>query len=243
MAQNRNDEIDLRAWCIRILKNWYWIVLSCALCGALGIYYYVSHTKKFKVDANIMIRTSEDGALPQNEILTMMGMSSTKKTEDEVAILTSRDIMAQVIKDLDLQTEYRKKDGLKWVGQYPKHDLTVVYQPMFLDTTTTGASIDIKVRKSDYVVKVKTKRFHTSTHKVTDLTQPIQTCAGEIHFVLNKQLEKGDRYHISTSSRLPLIDRYNKDITASLMKKESNIIVITTNGYAAEGCGLHKQGD
>lgn len=227
MAQE-TKEIDVRAWCVRILKNWYWILLSCALCGALGIYYYMSHTKKFQVDANIMIRTSEEGSLPQNEILTMMGMGTTKKTEDEMAILTSRDIMAQVIKDLDLQSEYRKKEGLKWIGQYPKRDLTVVYPPMFLDTTTTGASIDIKVRKNDYVVKVKTKRFHTSTHKVTDLTKPIQTCAGEIYFVLNTQLEKGDRYHISTSSRLPLIDRYKKDITASLMKKESNIIVITT---------------
>lgn len=229
MAQDKNsNEIDLRAWCIRILKNWYWIVLSCALCGALGIYYYVSHTKKFQVDANIMIRTSDDGGLPQSEILAMMGMGGTKKTEDEVAILTSRDIMAQVIKDLDLQSEYRKKDGLKWIGQYPKHDLSIVYPPVFLDTTTTGASIDIKVRKNDYVVKVKTKRFHTSTHKVTDLTQPIQTCAGEIRFVLNTQLKKGDRYHISTSSRLPLIDSYKRSITASLMKKESNIIVIST---------------
>ncbi len=227
MAQ-KQDEIDVRAWCIRILKNWYWILLSCALCGALGIYYYMSRTKKFQVDANIMIRTSDDGALPQSEILQMMGMGGTKKTEDEVAILTSRDIMAQVIKDLDLQSEYRKKDGLKWIGQYPKHDLTVVYPPMFLDTTTTGASIDIKARKNDYVVKVKTKRFHTSTHKVTDLTKPIQTCAGEIYFVVNAPLERGDRYHISTASRLPLIDRYKKDITASLMKKESNIIVIST---------------
>lgn len=227
MAQE-TKEIDVRAWCVRILKNWYWIVLSCAVCGALGLYYYMSHTKQYKVDANIMIRTSDDGALPQTELLQLMGVGGNKMTEDEVAILTSRDIMAQVIKDLDIQTEYRKKDGLKWVGQYPQHDLTVVYPPVFLDTTTTGVSIDIKVRKNDYVVNVKTRRFQSSKHTVKDLTKPIETCAGEIYFLVNAPLERGDRYHIYTGSRLPLIDAYKTNITASPMKKESNVIVIST---------------
>lgn len=226
MAQETKD-IDVRALLVRILKKWYWIVLSCAVCGALGLYYYMSQTKKFKVDGSIMIRTSEEG-LPQNEILQMMGMGGSKTTEDEVAILTSRDIILQVIKDLDIQSEYRYKDGLRWIGQYPKHDLTVVYAPVFVDTTSTGASIDIKVRKNDYVVKVKTRRFHKSKHVVQDITKPFMTCAGEISFVINKPLEEGARYHIQTSPRLPLADFYKQSITASPMKKESKVITIGT---------------
>lgn len=226
MAQETKD-IDVRALLVRILKKWYWIVLSCAVCGALGLYYYMSQTKKFKVDGSIMIRTSEEG-LPQNEILQMMGMGGSKKIEDEVAILTSRDIILQVIKDLDIQSEYRYKDGLRWIGQYPKHDLTVVYAPVFVDTTSTGASIDIKVRKNDYVVKVKTRRFHKSKHVVQDITKPFMTCAGEISFVINKPLEEGARYHIQTSPRLPLADFYKQSITASPMKKESKVITIGT---------------
>ena len=130
------------------------------LCGALGIYYYASHTRKYTVDASLMLRASDNhkGAL-NAELLSMMGVGGTKQTEDEVAILTSRDILYQVIKDLDLQTEYRKKDGLLWKGQYPHRDLTVVYQPLFLDTTNTGAYITLKVRKNDYLLKVKTKIF------------------------------------------------------------------------------------
>jgi uncharacterized protein involved in exopolysaccharide biosynthesis len=111
MAQE-NQEIDIRAWVMRILRNWYWFALSCLLCGALGIYYYASHTRKYTVDASLMLRASDDhkGAL-NAELLSMMGVGGMKQTEDEVAILTSRDILHQVIKDLDLQTEYRKKDG------------------------------------------------------------------------------------------------------------------------------------
>lgn len=226
MAQETKD-IDVRTLLVRILKKWYWIVLSCAVCGALGLYYYMSQTKKFKVDGSIMIRTSEEG-LPQNEILQMMGMGGSKTTEDEVAILTSRDIILQVIKDLDIQSEYRYKEGLRWIGQYPKHDLTVIYAPVFVDTTSTGASIDIKVRKNDYVVKVKTKRFHKSKHVVKDITKPFMTCAGEIRFVINEPLEEGSHYHIHTSPRLPLADFYKQSITASPMKKESKVITIGT---------------
>jgi capsular exopolysaccharide synthesis family protein len=228
MAQE-NQEIDIRKWVLRILRNWYWFVLSCLLFGVFGVYYYFSHTKQFTVDASLMIRNSDDGAgLLDGGIMSMVGMGTSKQTADEIAILTSRDILLQVIKDLDLQTEYRKKDGLRWMGQYPKHDLTVNYQPMFVDTTRTGASISIKVRKNDYLVKVKTKRFVTSRHKVTDLTQPFTTCAGDIFFTINKPLEKGDCYKLRTMSKLLAAEVYKDRFVAAPIEKESNIISIST---------------
>ena len=101
MAQE-NQEIDIRKWVFRILKNWYWFVLCCALFGALGVYYYFSHTYKFTVDASLMIRSTDDSnGMLNAEIMSLIGVGGAKQTEDEVAILTSRDILHQVIKDLD----------------------------------------------------------------------------------------------------------------------------------------------
>ena len=224
------QEVDIRAWIIRILKNWYWFVLSCAFFGAVGLYTYFSTTKKFVVDASIMLR-SDDEALPKFELVTsMMGMGGTKSTEDEVELLTSRDILGPVVKELDLQTEYRKYDALKWVGQYPSHDLTVVYPPVYLDTVTRGVNIDVKVRKNDYVVKVKYGRWTRSRHKVKDLTTPFETCIGMLSFAINKpeEVEVGDQYHMHTLPMLPLIGSYKKNIIATPVRKESNIITIST---------------
>ena len=226
----KEQEIDIRAWIIRILKNWYWFVLSCAVFGAIGLYTYFSTTKKFVVDASIMLR-SDDEALPKFELVTsMMGMGGTKSTEDEVELLTSRDILGPVVKELDLQTEYRKYDALKWVGQYPSHDLTVVYPPVYLDTVTRGVNIDVKVRKNDYVVKVKYGRWTRSRHKVKDLTTPFKTCIGMLSFAINKpeEVEVGDQYHMRTLPMLPLIGSYKKNIIAAPVRKESNIITIST---------------
>ena len=209
----KEQEIDIRAWVIRILKNWYWFVLSCFVFGMIGVYSYFSTTKKYSVDASIMLR-SEDEALPKFEIVTsLMGMGGTKSTEDEVELLTSRDILCQVVRDLDLQTEYRKYDALKWVGQYPMHDLTVVYPPVYTDTLTRGVNIDVKVRKKDYLVKVKYGRWTRSRHKVKDLTVPFETCAGTICFSINRpnEIELGDKYHMLTLPMLPLTWNYREE--------------------------------
>ena len=226
----KEQEVDIRAWIIRILKNWYWFVLSCAVCGAIGLYKYFSSTKEYVVDASIMLR-SEDEALPKFELVSsLMGMGGSKSTEDEVELLTSRDILCQVVKELDLQTEYRKYDALKWVGQYPTHDLTVVYPPVYTDTVTRGVNIDVKVRKNDYVVKVKYGRWTRSRHKVKDLTTPFETCIGMLSFAINKpeEVEVGDQYHMRTLPMLPLIGSYKKNIIAAPVRKESNIITIST---------------
>ena len=226
----KEQEIDIRAWIIRILKNWYWFVLSCAVFGAIGLYTYFSTTKKYVVDASIMLR-SDDEALPKFELVTsMMGMGGTKSTEDEVELLTSRDILGPVVKELDLQTEYRKYDALKWVGQYPSHDLTVVYPSVYTDTVTRGVNIDVKVRKNDYVVKVKYGRWTRSRHKVNDLTTPFETCIGMLSFAINnpEEIEVGDKYHMHTLPMLPLIGSYKKNIIAAPVRKESNIITIST---------------
>lgn len=230
MAQE-TQEIDIRMWCIRILKNWYWILLSCILFGAWGVYTYLSTTPRHTVDAKIMIRTSDsDSPLPQMEMLAMMGMGGMKQVEDEVAILTSRDILTQVVRDLDLQNEYRKKRKLRWEGQYPSHDLVMVYPETFLDTIKRTVRLEMKVRKNDYLVKVRYgQRWNFSRHKVKDVTVPFETCAGKIAINSNKPLEKGDKYRVVTMPMLPAVDKYTQIIAASPLKKESNVIVISTS--------------
>ena len=230
MAQE-TQEIDIRMWCIRILKNWYWILLSCILFGAWGVYTDLSTTPRHTVDAKIMIRTSDsDSPLPQMEMLAMMGMGGMKQVEDEVAILTSRDILTQVVRDLDLQNEYRKKRKLRWEGQYPSHDLVMVYPETFLDTIKRTVRLEMKVRKNDYLVKVRYgQRWNFSRHKVKDVTVPFETCAGKIAINSNKPLEKGDKYRVVTMPMLPAVDKYTQTIAASPLKKESNVIVISTS--------------
>ncbi len=229
MAQE-NQEIDIRAWVIRILKNWYWFLLSCMIFSAIGAYKYFTTTKKFRVDASIMLRNEEEGAPKVQLVTNLMGMNSGKNVEDEIALLTSRDILVQIVQQLDLHTEYRKLYEMKWVGMYPGRDISVVYPPQFLDTTNRPVEIKLRVRKNDYVVKVKCGRWTRSRHVVSDLTQPFSTCACTLHFDIHypQSMEVGDRYYMKTLPMLPLVDYYKGQVKASPMQKESNVISIET---------------
>lgn len=226
------QEIDIRAWVIRILKNWYWFLLSCVIFTGLGLLAYYSKTKKFTVDAKIMLRTSENenNFLPQTELMGMMGVSGMKTTEDEIEILSSRDNIAKIITSLDLQSEYRKKDKLRWVGQYPKGDILINYPSQFLDTITRSVYVSVKVRKDDYLVRVEFGKYNRSRHVVKDITKPFKTCAGTISFDINRpsKVERGDRYKVTTPPMLLRINEYKKAFTAATVKKESNTIEISS---------------
>ncbi len=228
MTQEK-DQIDVRAWIIRILKNWYWFFLSCAVVGALGLYKYFTTTPKFKVDASIMLRDVEEN-LPSMDAMSVFGIGNNKMTEDEVELLTSRDIVSQVINELNLRTEYRKYDKMKWEGQYPHQDLVVVYPEQFLDTMLKPTSIRLKVRKNGYSVRVKYGIWERSRHRVQDLTIPFNTCIGPLSFEIKRpvEIEVGDKYKMFTMPCLSLVNMYKILIEAEPIDKESNIISIAT---------------
>lgn len=230
MSQKQEEVIDIRAWVLRILKNWYWFVLSCALCGAIGGLKYLTTTPKFKVDASIMLRNGDDSFAAFDLVSSVIGVGDSKVADDEVELLTSRDLMVQAIDELDLRTEYRKYDKMKWVGQYPLPDIKMTCPPVYWDTLRRAVGVEIKVRKNDYIVKVQYGRWKHSRHKVEDLSVPFATCAGTLSFAVNNPInvEVGDKYRISTMPLLSLVTLYNGRILASPIKKESKIINIAT---------------
>lgn len=225
------QEIDIRLWITRILKNWYWFVIGCIIAGGLGVWHYFSTTYKFTVDSEVVLRENDAASmLPQADLMNMLGFGGGKAIADEMLVMNSRDMMRQVIDGLGLQTEYRKKEGLRWLGQYPGRDLSVVYPTHFVDTMLRVAKISIKVRRNDYLVRVNYGRFVNSRHKVKDLTVPFETCAATLCFDIHnlEGMREGDCYHIVTYPRLPLINAYCENFQVSKKQKDANVISIST---------------
>lgn len=231
MIQDKSQGIDIRAWITRLLKNWYWFVASCAVFMVIGLYVFFSTPNEFEVKAEIMLRDEDNGsAFMQTEMLSMMGMGGLKLVDDEIAILTSRDIIANVISDLNLQFDYRKKDFLKWRGQYPASDLSVACSPLYLDTLTRPVSIELKVRDDNYVVKVKYGKRQSSKHIVSNLSESIETCAGILSLDINnpKAVETGNQYRIKIYPLTTAVNIYRNKVHVSAAKKDSKIIQISS---------------
>lgn len=236
------QEIDIRLWITRILKNWYWFVIGCIIAGGLGVWHYCSTTYKFTVDSEVVLRENDAASmLPQADLMNMLGFGGGKAIADEMLVMNSRDMMRQVIDGLGLQTEYRKKEGLRWLGQYPGRDLSVVYPTHFVDTMLRVAKISIKVRRNDYLVRVNYGRFVNSRHKVKDLTVPFETCAATLCFDIHnlEGMREGDCYHIVTYPRLPLVNAYCENFQVSKKQKDANVISISTvTDMPRRGCDV-----
>ena len=236
------QEIDIRLWITRILKNWYWFVIGCIIAGGLGVWHYFSTTYKFTVDSEVVLRENDAASmLPQADLMNMLGFGGGKAIADEMLVMNSRDMMRQVIDGLGLQTEYRKKEGLRWLGQYPGRDLSVVYPTHFVDTMLRVAKISIKVRRNDYLVRVNYGRFVNSRHKVKDLTVPFETCAATLCFDIHnlEGMREGDCYHIVTYPRLPLVNAYCENFQVSKKQKDANVISISTvTDMPRRGCDV-----
>lgn len=231
MIQNQSQGIDIRAWITRLIKNWYWFLASIAVFILIGLYVFFSTPNEFEVKAEIMLRDEDNGsAFMQTEMLSMMGMGGLKLVDDEIAILTSRDIVANVISDLNLQFDYRKKNFLKWKGQYPTSDLSVACSPLYIDTLTRPVSIEVKVRNDNYVVKVKYGKRKSSKHVVSNLSESIETCAGLLSLDIKnpEAVEIGDQYRIKIYPLTTAVNIYRNKVQVTAAKKDSKIIQISS---------------
>ncbi len=231
---NPQDVIDIRELILTCLRNWYWFALSIVFCVGVAALYIFSTTPKFSVSSSIMVRLSDDGGgaaamagLPA-ELTGMMGVGGVERVGDQLEILNSRTVMRGVIEELNIQTSYRKQKGLRWFEQYPARDLTIVYPPLFTDTMRLGVVIELEKRKNDYKLKVQYGEDYSSKHKVTSLTEPIETCLGTIYFQEHAALEKGDAFRIFTTPMSVLVDAYREELSGKQVKKESTVVSIST---------------
>lgn len=226
------NEIDIRELLHTYIKKWYWFAISVAVCLSLTILYIFKKTPVFEVSSTIMIRESDNGGLSglaNLEALSMLGMGGSKSVTDELEIYNSRSIMEQALRSLQLQTEYRKKKDMRWVGQYPGYDIIVHYPQHFCDTMTRSVQMYLTYRGDSWKLKVKYGQyFLKSTHTLLTLDGQVETCIGPLEFDILRQVEKGDKFRITTTPMPALVDIYRNNITAKQVKKGSNIVTIST---------------
>lgn len=229
---NTQNEINVRELLLGYLKKWYWFLISILLCTGGAVLYILTTTPSFEVTSTFSIRSSDEGGMSvESNVLQMVGMGGNKQVADELEIYTSRSLMEQAIKDLDLQTEYRKKDKMRWVGQYPYQDVVVRYPQQFCDTLTHIVKMDLKRIKHGYklTVDMKIGRKHIkSKHALLSLNTPIETCIGTIELHENTPLEKGDKIRIKTLPLPVLVDIYRTDMNVKQVKKESNVVCVSS---------------
>ena len=233
MAQQQKQqdipEFDYIRMLFHCLHHWYWFVLCVAICVGIAVLSIQMKTNVFSTYSTIMIRTDNNMSRSslQTDMLELMGYQTSKIIGDEMQIITSHAIMEQVVRSLNLQTEYRKKVGLRWVGQYPNSDVLLTFEPGVLDTLQF-LELVLERTESDYELEVNYRQVSSKIH-IRDLHNAIPTHAGLLTITERKVLKVGDVMRMVT---MPVFARASQQLGAlscNSAKKESNVIIISMN--------------
>lgn len=98
----QEDTIDLLELFWAMVNRWKFILLL-MLIGAMltGVYYLIGTKPSYQADASIFITNNES-------VITVSDLQlSSELTEDYAKIIKSRNVLKQVIKELDLDLDYR----------------------------------------------------------------------------------------------------------------------------------------
>ena len=103
----QEDTIDLLELFWAMVNRWKFILLL-MLIGAMltGVYYLIGIKPSYQADASIFITNNES-------VITVSDLQlSSELTEDYAKIIKSRNVLKQVIKELDLDLDYRSLSKL-----------------------------------------------------------------------------------------------------------------------------------
>ena len=103
----REDTIDLVELFWVLVNHWKIILLTMLITAMLaGVYYLVGVKPSYQADASIFITNNES-------VITVSDLQlSSELTEDYAKIIKSRNVLKQVIKELDLNLDYRELSKL-----------------------------------------------------------------------------------------------------------------------------------
>ena len=138
--------ITLRDIVELVFDNWYWIVLSVAVCVSVAWIYLAMQTPLYKRSAVMLVKAENKSNNDMSALLELNGGISGSGVENEIYILQSRQLMREVVERLNLDVTYQVKDFLHNKQLYAESPLRV----HFLDAYTLPVSMKVSPIDENY---------------------------------------------------------------------------------------------
>ena len=209
-----------------VLRNWYWFIVSVALCGAVALYYLASTPKTYVRTATVVVKDTRKGSGSEitafNDVLGGIGRRSV---DNEIHIFQSRRVMEQVVAKYNLDTRYSAKVGLRVVDMYGRMPVTVE----FIDAKPSEpVSFKYSIGENGDIIftEFKDNEGYSATAKVGEV---VATPFGNILTTATPYFEQNREMVISVS-QYPLNDItevYRKRLNCAIVDKMASVITLS----------------
>lgn len=231
---NERRDIDFRRF-FRQVKRYWWLYAGCLLVFlSAAVVYHAVRMKVFTSHASVMIEDSsiEGAALAQasksSAALSMLPFGSSS-VNNEIQILTSNDVLSNVIRDLGLNFCYIRRDGLHKNLLFPSAPVIAEAQSSMLDTLSQGFRIRMHIDNGRCDIKATTGLLgHKTLAEVSGVRLPYTLKAGPY----TVRLSPADGYDKLRNSTIDVIvagtqalaETYAKNLSIATTEKKSDVI-------------------
>lgn len=231
--EGQDKAVDFREILFNYLVHWKWFVAS--IIVAMGIAFFILARKNnvYTVTASVLMKNDKSGATPDMLMMESLGMASVKNNlENEVEIMRSKNVMLQVVMDLELYTNYVMKKGMRKIDLYKDTPIELSIDSATVRSLVFPITIHAVPKSSeDYDVKVS----YNGENKSLILTaNPLPVNIGDISFTMTRnfavQLPEEDII-ITVSNPRNMANYLSKAIVADALSKGSTILTLSLNTF------------
>lgn len=226
----------------RTLKHWPWLVLSVVICVGLGILFILRSPVTYTENAQVVIKNDEEGSSSVAGSFSDLGIfSRNSNVLNEIATMSSPDVMADVVKMLDLTVNYSKPGLFHDIALYASSLPVTVSFPNSDDEESMKFKIEIAKNGNYTISKLKRKGFSGKWEKSKKtysgkLGSPLKTEFGTIDVIPTENYRQNENYEIIVD-KAPLsstINRYTNALKATLDDEDSTVIDLSISDQNRE---------
>ncbi|HEX7365844.1 MAG TPA: polysaccharide biosynthesis tyrosine autokinase [Pelobium sp.] len=238
IPEEPKKSLDIKGIVAEYFYHWPLFALVLFTCMAAALVYLHFVKPSYEITATLIIKENKKSPDQPSALSQIDLVSSSKQIENEMEIIKSNNLIRQVIKELDLNIAYHKKDGLILTDLYKISPVKLIeFNPVL---PAQGKTADKEKKRVAYIVIKDDKSFYLKTpdNKLKEcafsayLSNPWGTWRLEPTPFLSEY--KGATIQITFLDNEKLALEYQKAIDVSLTNKLSTSISLTLDDEIAQ---------
>ena len=224
-----------------VRKYKFFFIIVPVVLGFLGYMYGSLKTPKYTVKASVLIapNSSSSGVLNIMSRFSIGNLlSGSSSVDNEQIMIYSHDVFQNMVENLNLNTTYLVKNGLRKTFQYPVAPVVMDCNPAIADTLMTSLKFDIKTDAEgnvDIVVRNGNKKKIAEVKNAT-LPLNLETAYGTFNFFFSDKYVKGTKLNetVNFTSYSAAAQIYQKLVKVSIANKRADAINLSMNHVSPE---------
>jgi len=236
MDSKKNKEINFKELINPYLKNWKYFAGMVFLMGLLAIFYIKSKSPVYKAQTSVLIKDAKKMSAASGDIGVLQSLGGlngmgTSSIENEVGVFESKTIVEDVLKELNFQTTFYAKNGLKKVELYGESNpyiVRVIQEKENVELPKKPISISSKGNNIILSSDEFEKDITTSFDKTTSLPFAIIMISKNPTYKAPYKVDMSDiSFYYSTFDNT-VID-YQSSLIVDLLDKDGTIITLAVD--------------